>query len=290
MRRAPVLSLVVVAMLAATCSDDDGSGGRTWERCAESSEAVPHPTGETDVVLRIGVVGGLPLPAPMPDELPQLTLYGDGRLLAVDGTLDRLVPALVERRLTEDEMQEVLHAAEGACLLERDAFLEIPESYDVPGVAFVTNADGTSHLTTAVGLGWSDLDSAVPASQVDQRQALLAVHSKTAELIESGASAVQVERLGAFVVDADGPPSDDTWPVVAWPLEERLAAFGHQVGAEQLGVRCAVVSGDDIEALLATVEGLAWGQQPLWTDDDRWYQVSLRPMLPDELRCGTLVG
>jgi hypothetical protein len=285
------MAFVGVLALAAACSDDgvDRDPEDGWQTCAVSPGDVSHPTGGSDVVLRIGVVGGLPLPAPMPDELPQLTLYGDGRLLAVDGSPEHLVPGLVERRLTEPEVQAVLHAAERACLLERDAFLQIPESYDVPGVAFVTDAGDASHATTVVGLGWSELDDAVPADQVGQRRALLDVHAAAAGLLEAGTSPARVDRLGVFVIDAEGPPADETSPVVTWPLRRSLATLGAPPQNEESGVRCDVVRGTGARALLAAVADLAWGQRPTWTDDGRWFLVSLRPMLPDELRCGTLV-
>ena len=290
MRRIQVWSLIAFLALVPSCSGGDGADGEAWEPCAEGSEAVPHPTGGAEVVLRVEVVGGLPLPAPMPEELPQLTLYGDGHIVAVDGAADRLVPALVERRLTEAEMQELLHAAEAACLLEREAFLGIPDAYDVPGVVFLTNTGATSHRTTAVGLGWSELDSAVPAEQGDQRQALLDVHAKALELVRSGAEPASVERLGVFVADAQGPPSDETWPVVGWPLEEPLAMFGEPAGSDAAGARCAVVAGEEARTLLATVAELPSDRQPSWKDAGGWYQVYLRPMLPDEIRCAALAG
>lgn len=292
MRRIATMMLagLIAIPLVGSCSEGDGGAGETWEPCAEGQEPISHATGETDVVLRIGLSGGLPPPVPMPEGLPTLTLFGDGRLVAVDGAADRLVPVLVERRLTEEQMQEVLHLAEGACLFERDAFLELPETYDVPSIRFAANAEGASHETSAVGLGWSEMDANVPAEQEDQRQALLDVQAKVLELAGSETTAVPTDRLGVFVAEAGGPPTDETWPVVGWPLEQPLAAFGDEAGAPGGGARCGIVAGAEADALLAAVEDLPSGRQPSWKDAGTWYQVYLRPMLPDETECSALLS
>ena len=50
----------------------------------------------------------------MPDSIPDLTLYGDGWLLGIDGaTAGQLVPGLAGRQLTEDEVARLRDAALG---------------------------------------------------------------------------------------------------------------------------------------------------------------------------------
>jgi hypothetical protein len=286
-----VTVIAVLALLAAgSCSSDEDGEGEAWEPCPETSEPVAHPTGEADVLLRVGVSGGLPLPRPMPDELPEVTLYGDGLLLAVGHGPGGPVPGLVERRLSEDEIQELLHLAETACLLDRDSLLELPETYDVPSVRFVVNAGGESHVTSAVGLGWSEMDPNVPASQEEQRGALLDVQAELLALAGAETSPAPIDRLGVFVADAEGPPTDESWPVVAWPLEQPLASFGTEAGAGGVPARCAVVTGADADALVAAVEDLPADRRPSWKDAGSWYQVYLRPMLPDETDCAALIA
>jgi hypothetical protein len=42
---------------------------------------IQHPTGATEVVLRISVGGGLRYPGATVEEPPAFTLYGDGRVI-----------------------------------------------------------------------------------------------------------------------------------------------------------------------------------------------------------------
>jgi hypothetical protein len=158
------VALVLVAIFVGFCSrGNDERGG--WQPCERSPEAIPHASGATDVVLRIDQSGGLPPPSFMPDSIPDLTLYGDGRLIGTDAaTAGQLVPGLAGRQLTEDEVQALLHNAEAACLLQRDASLDLPGVYDVPGISFEANTGSASHQTFAIGLGWSEMDPNVPSA------------------------------------------------------------------------------------------------------------------------------
>jgi len=285
------LVLTLVAILAGSCSDGDDEGG-SWHPCKRSTEAVPHATGPTDVVLRIGGSGGLPPPSFMPDSIPDLTLYGDGWLLGIDGaTAGQLVPGLAGRQLTEDEVQALLHDAEAACLLERDAFLDLPDVFDVPGIAFRTNTGSASHQTFAIGLGWSEMDPNVPADQKEQRAALIDFMDGAFKLLDGGAATpLETERLGVFFSEADARPTQSDWPTVTWPLEEPLATFGQASPEAYPNVYCTVAEGKDVRTLLAVVEGMPSGQNPYWQDGKSWYQLELRPMLPDEKDCAALIA
>jgi len=287
------LVLVLVVGLAGSCSEGDGDTDtetESWQPCERSVGAVPHATGAKNVVLRIDQRGGLPPPAFMPDSLPYLTLYGDGRLMGIDETTaDRLVPGLAERRLTNMEVRKLLHDAEAACLLERDAVLDLPETYDVPGIAFEVNIGTDSHRTFAIGLGWSVMDPNVPDDQKEQRAALIDFMNDGLALLE-GATPIPKVRLGVFFSKADVPPTPSDSPQVTWPLDQSLADFGQASPEAYPEVHCAVATGRDAKALLAVVEGMPSGQLPYWRDGKSLYQLELRPMLPDERDCAPLVA
>ncbi|MEW6059084.1 MAG: hypothetical protein AB1551_02905 [Actinomycetota bacterium] len=291
-RYLPVLLVLgLVVGLAGSCSDEDGdSESEGWQPCEPSSEAVLYPKGPKNVVLRVGQRGGFPPPAYMPDPLPVLTLYGDGRMIGIDeSTADQLVPGLAERQLTERELNKLLHGAEVACLLEFDSTLELPETYDVPGVAFEVNTGSTTHLTYAVGLGWSEMDPNVPDDQREQRAALIGFMDDALALLE-GATPIPTDRLGVFLSRDDAPPTPSDWPQVGWPLDRPLADFGQASPEAYPEVHCAIATGKDAKALLAVLEGLPPDQAPYWLEGRSWYHVELRPMLPDEGDCAALVA
>jgi hypothetical protein len=276
--------------LLAACGSDDGK--TAWEPCEQSSADITHPTGATEVVLRVTYGGGFPPPAFMPDELPTITLYGDGRVLTVDpATEGDLVPGLLETRLTEDQVQQILHDAETACLTTSEARLELPGVYDVGGVSITVNAAGRSLTTSAIGLGWDQMDANVPDAQTAHREALLETLGRLQSVVEDvGSTPVTTDRLGVFFQEADGPPTQSDWPTVTWPLSEPLAAFGTASPEAYPEVRCAIAEGRDAASILEAVEGMPSGQLPYWQDSGVWYQLDLRPMLPDEPHCAALVG
>ena len=285
------VALVLVAVFVGFCSrGNDERGG--WQPCKRSPEAVPHATGPTDIVLQIDQRGGLPPPSFMPDSIPDLTLYGDRRLIGTDAaTAGQLVPGLAGRQLTEDEVQALLHNAEVACLLQRDASLDLPGVYDVPGISFEANTGSASHLTFAIGLGWSEMDANVPADQEVQRAALIDLMDGAFKLLDDDAATpLKTERLGVFFSKADGSPTQSDWPTVTWPLKESLAKFGQASPEAYPDVHCTIAEGKDVQALLAVVEGMPSGQNPYWQDGKSWYQLILRPMLPDETDCVALVA
>jgi hypothetical protein len=67
-----------------------------------------------------------------------------------------------------------------------------------------------------------------------------------------------------------------------WPLETPLAEIGTSFG-EPAEYRCAVIEGDDLNALdplLAEANELT-----LWRSGDLAYQLYVHPLLPDDEPC-----
>jgi hypothetical protein len=292
-RRCLLLAFASVLLVGfvASCS---GGGGNTesesWHSCKRSAGTVGHDTGPRDVVLRIYESGGLPAPSFMPDPVPELTLYGDGSLVGTDpATAGQLVPRLAKHRLTEPELQRLLHDAEAACLFEGDSLLDLPGTYDVPGVAFEAKTGLTSHTTFAIGLGSSEMEKNVPDEQIEQRAALIEFLNHALVFLQV-AKPLPADRIGVFFTKLDGPPASGDWPVVEWPLGEPLASYGTASSEAYPDVHCAIATGAGARTLLAEVEGMRSDRLPYWRDGDSWYNLQLRPMLPDELDCSALVA
>jgi hypothetical protein len=81
--------------------------------------------------------------------------------------------------------------------------------------------------------------------------------------------------VGAGGADQHGPSTVD------WPLAGRLAGFG-QLGSVD-GYRCAVVSGDQLAALLPAARGAT--AATLWRSAGKTYPAVFRPLLPDDSAC-----
>jgi hypothetical protein len=76
--------------------------------------------------------------------------------------------------------------------------------------------------------------------------------------------------------------------IVDWPLDTDLSDFGEPsaFGAMEPQLRCAVISGDEMTAVLETLDGghayTMWRSGP-----DLLYFLDMRPLLPDESGCPT---
>ena len=70
-----------------------------------------------------------------------------------------------------------------------------------------------------------------------------------------------------------------------WPLAQPLSAFDppENLPAAQTGLVCGVVSGEEADALVAAAQD-ANALTP-WVSKEQRYQVSFRPLLPDEAGC-----
>ena len=71
------------------------------------------------------------------------------------------------------------------------------------------------------------------------------------------------------------------WQPVEWPLED-LATAGESAG-DGLGIRCQVVTGDDLETVLPLLEG-ANSATP-FRSGGADYSLIVRPLLPGESGC-----
>ncbi len=289
MRRV-VIVFALLAPLLASCSDegDGGGGGNGWEPCTVTSTEIGHATGSTDVILRSGYGGGLPPPIFMPDELPDVLLYGDGRILVSDQASTFAAPRMLDGHLDEAQIQEMLHAVEGTCSLQRDWRLDAPV-YDVGGFWVETNTDAGAHQTWVVGLGFDEIASSIPEKQKEQRAALMELdRTLRASADEAGLAPYEPEELGVFFEPLGDTPAEGT-PTAPWPLDTDLATFG-QPHPEYQTARCGVVEGADISSVLAALEPDASGMGPLIEDGGTHFQLVTRPMLPGETDCLALIA
>ena len=292
MRRVVVV-LALLAPLLASCGDEDGGGGdggggNGWEPCDVTAVDIGHPTGGTDVVVRFGYGGGLPPPMYMPDELPDLLLYGDGRLLVSDPEGSWAVPRMLESQLDEAQVQRMLHTIEGTCSVERDWQLDAPV-YDVGGLFIQVTTDEGTHTTFSVGQDFDEIAESIPDWQNEQRAALSALGPDLWAIAEeAGSVPYEPEGLGVFFEPMDGAPAEGT-PTAAWPLKVDLATFG-EPNPMYATARCGIVEGADIDAVQTALTPDPSGHSPVIEDAGAYFQLVTQPMLPGETDCLALVA
>lgn len=270
-------------------SDGNGTGG-----------GVEHPTG-SEAVIVVRLAGGM-IPAQMQvGEVPIFTLLGDGRVI-VRGvqTLEfpgPILPALLERRLTEEGIQLVLASLDETNLFIGDLENRVAASVvsDASDTIFTVHAGGRTSVVTAFGLGTMPPDMEPPpgtvAAELEAYRVLTALNDRLMTLdtwlpadawATDSWQAYRPEAFRLYVRDVTDQPEDEELPgqQIPWPTDEDPATFGEEMTDFGDGTRCGVVQGEAGATWLAAL--MEAKQNTTWTFGDRRYAVTPRPLLPDE--------
>ena len=276
-----------------------GGGGETG-----SDGQIDHPEG-SEAVLAITWAGGM-LPESMAvTQVPPLVITGDGRVI-MQGmqTLEfpgPALPALIERRLTEDGLQQVLRALEQTNLFTGDLELRGMNGIvaDANDTIFTVRAAGLESVVTvyAISMLFPDMDPppGMSADELEAYRVLSALHDRLMTLdawLPADAWATdtwvpyQPEAFRLYVRDVTGQPVEGGEPpgqVREWPTDDDPAAFGEEIASFADGTRCGVVDGELGATWLAELEEA--NQNTVWTDGgDRRFAIGVRPLLPHEDR------
>jgi hypothetical protein len=220
--------------------------------------------------------------------IPQFSLYGDGRVIVTGPIAEIYPPAALPNLQTtvvsEETVQRMLSAAKDAGLFNPTFDYGQPGITDVGTTSILVNANGRSFETHVYALGYESEAGGLTDKQQQARAALqdlsshladltgfvpqqpvwksygftgIAVYSKAAQPNTSGSPGVQPNRL-------------------AWPLGD-LATNGAEVEG---GYRRMVVAGQDL-TVLRPLLGKA-NTITLWESGGAFYNVFLRPLLPDQ--------
>jgi hypothetical protein len=264
--------------------------------------AIAHPTGPTDLVLRITVDGGFAGPGWDLRRIPVISIYGDGTVISEGPQIEiyppPALPSIVVARMTEAGLQEVLAAAQAAGLLGPDRTLDAPGIADAPFTTIVVNAGGSVHTTTIYALAEAEGSSVeIPAEEKAARREILDFTAKLSDRAnwlgdELGADtqyaydAMRIYSLPATPpVDGSVGGDENLPPSYAdWPLEPGLAWFGDAF-ASGMNYRCGTITGKDLKEFLPVAQNTSW--ETYWRSGGSTYQLILRPLLPDESGCPT---
>jgi hypothetical protein len=283
------LALSTVTVLAA-CSSAASPPTASPTPTVAPSLGIDHPTGATDVVLRMSTGGGFLAPGALATEVPEFSLYGDGTVVFRDPTAAPPAPVpddgifrgapFKTARLSESQMQDLLAFAigPGGLGIARDEYTPGGIA-DAPSTTFTLQADGRQKTVT---VGALDFDQPQPGPDSAARTAFrqLAAHLRKLDQneIEAGPYAPAAYRG----ILADGAGGVIGAPARAWPWTFGPDSFKAPPDPNGFANQTRTLTAEDVAAL--KVDGISGGAQSiaLRTDDGKVFVLSVRPLLPDE--------
>ena len=304
---------IAIILVLAACAAPGGTPGSSSSGSPSASPppqgAIEHPTGD-EPVLVVEDVGGFAMVEMIATRLPSFVMLGDGRVIMQGAqTLEfpgPALPAIQERMLTEEGIQQVLEAIEETNLFTADLELRGAQAMvaDATDTVFHLNADGREVTVSVYALGLLDPSMGAPqgvtASELEAHRVLSQLRDSLMT-IDTAVSAegweaegwrpFEPEAFRLYVRDVTGEPADDLpGQVREWPTDDDPAAVGEEEPTFGNGTRCVVVEGDAAATWLA--ELAAANQNTRWTDDsERLFSVQARPLLPgDEAACPEVAG
>ena len=285
-RFAPI-PLTVLLLLAACSGGPSPSDGQ-----------IAHPPGD-ELVLRVEHRGGM-LAGGFFTTLPAFTLLGDGRVILPGAQIDIFpgpaLPAVQVRQLTEAGVQAVLNAVAASGQFAASAEWRGAQNFvaDAADTVFILNADGRSITVTIYGLGTvvpGDAPPNFPAAEMPVHQALGLLSERlgtldtwlpvTAWVPEQTWQPYVPDALRLLVRNADADPPDESGipnEELPWPTDADAETFGEATTFGEF--RCGVVTGEDAAAWYDSLSSA--NLLTRFISDERRYEVTVRPLLPDE--------
>ncbi len=311
-RTAPALLALLLVLAACAASGSDGSGASSPSTPpsddgggeSANDDQIDHPEG-SESILTITWAGGMLHESMTVTQVPPFVITGDGRVI-MQGMQSLefpgpALPALIERRLTEEGVQQVLRALEQTNLFTGDLELRGMNGMvtDANDTIFTVRAAGLESVVSvyAISMLLPDMEppAGMRAEELEAYRVLSALHDRLMTLdtwLPGDAWATdawvpyQPEAFRLYVRDVTGQAVEGgelPGQVRQWPTEGDPAAFGDEVARFGDGTRCGVAEGELGSTWLAELEEA--NQNTLWTDGgDRRFSIGVRPLLPHEER------
>jgi hypothetical protein len=266
-------------------TDSSGLGSTTTTVAAQ----IEHPTGENDLILRISTGGGLIPYESRLTEVPDFSLYADGRVIITGPVIaiypGPALPNLQTATISEEDIQKILAAAKEAGLFANDVDYGRPDITDMATTGFIVNADGQNYTTNVYALGTEEEAGGITEAQEkirgqvdDFRGGLSDVGTFLGK--ELSWTSYSYTSLAVYIQPVSATETSSSTEVqpntIDWPLSD-LATLGQPV---ENGFTKAVISGADLQKL-QTLLGDAT-QITQWSSSGILYHMYFRPLLPDE--------
>jgi hypothetical protein len=254
---------LAAAVMVAACAGTSSSG-----------RGDPHTA-----VVRVVTKGGFAANAARRGEVPQVSVFGDGRVIIVGPTTLEFpgpaLPNLQEFRVTGDGLGKIIDEAREAGLLDDPApDYGDPGITDQPTTTVTVRLDGRTRTVDVYALNFRD---GVTTAQRENRKRL----RDFIELAGDPGVLLRVvvpdstRRYDSAAVAVLVRPSDATdGDVHAWPLGD-LAETD-----------CLVLGGADATTVREAARTAHEGD--VWESAGATYNVAFRPLLPDERTCADL--
>jgi hypothetical protein len=315
MKRTAAALLVLLTVVLAACGTGPGASAPPDASDApRDGIGIEHPTGANEPILVIESAGGFVPVQFLASQLPAFVLLGDGRVIMHGAQTLQFpgpaLPPLLERRLTEGGIQEVLRAIGDTNLFTADARLDGAQSMvaDASDTIFTLDAAGQQVTISVYGLGTlapgmpeppgmssAEIEAHGVLQRLNEQMLVLETWLPAEAWADDGWQPYEPEALRLYVRDVSDQPVEGGGDMPeqrrAWPTDTDPAAFGEDASFGD-GTRCGVVEGEEAEAWLEAL-GTAT-QMTTWTpegDPDARFSVTPRPVLPhEELACPALIG
>ena len=251
-----------------------------------------HPTGATDVVLRMFWGGGFVPPQITVSDVPQFTLYGDGTavfkpLMPIDGeALDQPLPPMLTVTLTEDQVQALLEYAlnDGHLAVAKESYTDAMVA-DAGSTTFWINAGGYNKTVNVYAL----MESTSIGPETEDRNAMSKLQYRlnnfATEALGGNVKPYDPTAYRVTLFDQNG--SQPNVEPISWPWNDvRLGDF---VKTDEAAWPQLAMTRDQISKLTTVPNGGQWGMWVLPPDasgaatDGVPVELVVRPLLPDEI-------
>lgn len=243
----------------------------------------PAPSGE--LALRIQAGGGIAAsPTDVVGRVPQVTVLSDGRVFLAP---ERQGGDIRTGRVNTSTVRNLLRQASDAGVGSNGLDLGHPTVADGPTTTITVAASGGTASTSvyALGIGEGGLTS---RQQADRRKLSDFVKQVRDTVAGTATDTYEPSSVAVLTSEANGSTHGSGTTQAhdqVWPLARPLGSGAPLPHAYRL--RCFVVHGGDARKVLHAADHAEPSE--LWTDGHSRYQVTVRPLLPDEHTCADLV-
>lgn len=277
--------LAVLALGAAGCGASGGPDAVDDPRPSTTATSQPtaDPADADEVVWQESTGGGFVPTEYALTEVPDVTIYADGRIfvtvLDADGNTPRPV-SLEEAQVDPEVLADFLVDAEASGLFAPGTDFGSPGVTDQASTTVTLREDGPPQTVSVYALGFdasADQPGGVTAEQTTRRQALTELLAQARALAEDAEPWVP-DRIRATLLEF-GPGVELPADAPAWPGPP-LDAF--PASTDGSGQSCLVIEGAEAAAITTAA---ADDEAALWDVGGEIRQIVTAPLLPGQEGC-----
>jgi hypothetical protein len=245
--------------------------------CGGSSDGA-QPAEATEVVLRVVTRGGFAAESRQAAQLPQLSVFGDGRVIIRGPTTLEFpgpaLPNLQEFRLTRDGLANIVDEVRNLGLLD-----DPPPDFGDPGITdqptttVTVSLDGRTRHVDVHALGFTDGLTDQQRQNRDRLNELIQragdADAQVALVVPGTTRRYEPNALAVLIRPSDTSDSETR----DWPL------------GDLAGAQCAAFRSSDLVAVLDAARN---AEDVRWFSAGESYRLVFRRLLPDEKGCDDL--